>query len=332
MMMNQLIKKFPAQIKEAIEIGETATIRPHHFQIHKVVMAGMGGSAIGGSFVADIIAEECISPYIVVSAYHLPAYVDKHTLVIISSYSGNTEETVSALEQAIATGSKVVCIASGGKVKEIALQQKLDFIELPSGWPSPRACLGFSLVQQLYVLYYLGLVSKVSIVNIKSASDLLNFEQEDIMMKAEKLAALIFQKMPVLYTCNRTESVAVRWRQQLNENAKILCWHNVIPEMNHNELVGWKNKHENLAVIFLRYKDDVRNNQIRMDFTKQIVTTLAFNVIEIYAKGQTLPEKMIYLTHLGDWVSWYLALQNKVDPSEIKVIDSLKLELEKNKI
>lgn len=331
-MMDQLITKFPAQLKEALEIGEAASVRPHHFQLNKAIMCGMGGSGIGGAFVADIIADECTCPYIVNSSYTLPTYVDKFTLVVVSSYSGNTEETIVSLEQAITKGAKIVCIASGGKIKEIAQSHDLDFIELPSGWPSPRACLGFSLVQQLFILHKLGLISRSSIDSIKTASDLLNFEQDDIKIKAEKLAYLLSNKMPVLYTADRLESVAIRWRQQLNENSKILCWHHVIPEMNHNELVGWKHKQNDVTVIFLRYKDDSRKNQIRMDLTKQIVTPLAQNVIEIYAKGQTLAEKMMYMTHLGDWVSWYLSLNQNVDASEIQVIEFLKTELEKSKI
>jgi len=331
-MMDQLIKKFPAQLKEAIEIGEKAVIHPHTKPIHKVVMAGMGGSGIGGEYVSDMICDECTVPYIVHSSYKLPAYTDENTLVIISSYSGNTEETLSALVQATQTKAKIVCIASGGKIIEYAISNSLDYIKLPSGWPSPRACLGFSMVAQLFVLNKLGLISHATIDQVRMSSDLLSFEQEDIMQKAEKLAGLLVKKTPVIYTTDRNESVAIRWRQQINENAKVLCWHHVIPEMNHNELVGWKLKNEDLAVIFLRNRDDLKKNQIRIDISKQIISKLAPTVIEIYSKGQSLTEKMMYLTHLGDWVSWYLAKLNNVDASEIQVIDFLKAELEKSNI
>jgi len=188
------------------------------------------------------------------------------------------------------------------------------------------------VVCQLYVLYHLHLISEKIIDNIKTAADLLSFEQEDIMSKAEKLAELIANKLPVIYTADRLSSVAVRWRQQINENGKMLCWHHVLPEMNHNELVGWKHKQENVAVIFLRYRDDLKQVQLRTDLTKQIITALAPQVIEIYAKGQTTADKMMYMTHLGDWLSWYLAQKNNVNASEIQVIDFLKAELEKFKI
>lgn len=330
--MDQLIKKFPSQLREAIDIGEAASIRPHHFGIHQVVLVGMGGSAIGGAYVADLIADEAKCPYIVCNSYTVPAYVDKHTLVIVSSYSGNTEESISALEMALTRDAKVVCMSSGGKLKAIADRKDLDFIALPSGWPSPRACVGYSIVCQLFVLYHLRLISRMIIENVKIASDLLLFEQEDIISKADKLADVIVKHLPVIYTSDRMASVAVRWRQQINENAKMLAWHHVLPEMNHNELVGWKQQNEHLVVIFLRYKDDLRQVQLRTDLTKKIITPLAHHVIEIFAKGQSMAEKMMYMTHLGDWLSWSLAQKNHVDASEIDVIDTLKRELESSKI
>lgn len=327
--MDQLIKKFPAQLKEALEIGEAAIVSSHSNEIQNIIMAGMGGSGIGGAFVADIISGECKCPFNVVSGYILPAYINANTLIIISSYSGNTEETLSALQQALKSEAKIVCIASGGKIIDLAREAGLDYIILPSGWPSPRACLGFSLVQQLYILFKLGLISKSSIEQIRTAVDLLIFEQDDIIQKASKISDLLYKKMPVIYTTDRAESISIRWRQQINENSKMLCWHHVLPEMNHNELVGWKSKHEDIAVIFLRNRDDLKRNQIRMDITKQIVGQYASTVIEIYSKGQSLTEKLMYLVHLGDWVSWHLAQLNNVDASEIMVIDQLKKELDK---
>nr|HMU06096.1 SIS domain-containing protein [Saprospiraceae bacterium] len=270
-MMDQLIKKFPAQLREAIEIGEKAVIHPHTKPIHKVIMAGMGGSGIGGAYVADLISDECSVPYIIQSSYKLPAYTDENTLVIVSSYSGNTEETIAAMEQSILAKAKVVCIASGGKIIDKALAHKLDHLNLPKGWPSPRACLGFSMVGQLFVLNKMGLISHNIIDQVRVAADLLSFEQEDIMQKAEKLAGLLVKKTPVIYTTDRNESVAIRWRQQINENAKVLCWHHVIPEMNHNELVGWRNNRPDVAVVWLRNRDDFQRTAVRMNINKEIV-------------------------------------------------------------
>ena len=152
---------------------------------------------------------------------------------------------------------------------------------------------------------------------------------EEIKNKAEKIAALIKGKIPVIYTSDRMEAVAVRFRQQINENSKFLAWHHVIPEMNHNELVGWKDVYDNIAVIYFRNKDDFRRNAVRMDINKEVISKYCDSIIEIYSKGQSLVEKSMYFVHLGDWVSWYLAELRGVDALEVNVIDHLKGELAK---
>ena len=328
-MMNQLIERFPAQLKEALQIGEEATIRAHSHSINKAYVAGMGGSGIGADFVAEFIVAECKIPYLVGKGYDTPAYIDQNTLFIASSYSGNTEETLNSINQVLLSGAKIICIASGGKLIELAKTHGLDYILLPGDWPSPRACLGFSLVQQLFVLNKLGFISMTTIDQVKSSIDLLKYDQDEIKNKAEKIANIIFKKTPIIYTSDRMESVAVRFRQQINENSKALCWHNVVPEMNHNELVGWKDRNDDLAVIFFRNKDDYKRNSIRMDINKETYIKYTNTIIEIYSKGQNLVERSMYLVHLGDWVTWYLAELRGVDSIEVRVIDHLKTELAK---
>lgn len=224
-------------------------------------------------------------------------------MYIASSYSGNTEETLSALAQVADSGAKIVCISGGGKLIALAKERGYDYIQMPGDWPSPRACLGYSLVQQLYVLYKLNIIGRTTIDQIKSSIDLIKYDQDEMKNKAEKIAALIKGKIPVIYTSDRMEAVAVRFRQQINENSKFLAWHHVIPEMNHNELVGWKDVYDNIAVIYFRNKDDFR----RMDINKEVISKYCDSIIEIYSKGQSLVEKSMYFVHLGDWVSWYLA-------------------------
>ena len=328
-MMDQLIERFPAQLIEALEIGEAATIHPHSETINKIYVAGMGGSGIGANFVAEFIVDECKLPYMIGKGYNSPAFIDKNTLYIASSYSGNTEETLSALAEIAHTGAKIVCITSGGKLLALAKEKGYDYIAVPGNWPSPRACLGYSLVQQVYVLYKLGFISRTIVDQIKSSIDLVKYDQDEIKNKAEKIAKLIHGKIPVIYTTDRMESVALRFRQQVNENSKYLAWHHVIPEMNHNELVGWKDSFENLAVIYFRNKDDYNRNAVRMDINKEIISKLCSTVIEIYSKGQSLVERSIYFVHLGDWISWYLAELRGVDALEVNVIDYLKGELGK---
>lgn len=328
-MMDQLIERFPAQLTEALEIGENAFIKEHDKPINKIYVAGMGGSGIGANFVAEFIVGECKLPYLIGKSYDSPAFIDENTLYIASSYSGNTEETLSALSQVADSGAKIVCISGGGKLIALAKEKGYDYIQMPGDWPSPRACLGYSLVQQLYVLYKLNIIGKTVIDQLKSSIDLIKYDQDEIKSKAEKIAALMKGKIPVIYTTDRMEAVAVRFRQQVNENSKYLAWHHVIPEMNHNELVGWRDVYTNIAVIYFRNKDDYRRNAVRMDINKEVISKYCDTIIEIYSKGQSLVEKSMYFVHLGDWISWFLAEQRGVDALEVNVIDHLKGELSK---
>lgn len=322
-MMDQLIARFPAQLEEALVIAKQAKLREYS-AITRVFVTGLGGSGIGGNFVAEFIRNECPLPYIVGKSYDIPHWIGPETLAIVSSYSGNTEETLSAYEKLKDTGAQIIVVASGGKLIENAQKDGFDFIQLPNNWPSPRACLGFSIVQQLGILTRLGIIPSYHLTQIASASTLIAEHVETIREKAEKIAGLLIGKTPVIYSTDRCESVAVRFRQQINENAKMLCWHHVIPEMNHNELVGWRDNREDLAVIFLRFKDDYDRNKTRIEINKEIISHYTNTTLEIFPLGESLIEQAIYHVHLGDWISCYLAGLHGVDAMEVRVIDFLK--------
>ena len=328
-MMDQLIDRFPEQLIEAMQIGEAANMSEHTEPLNKVYVAGLGGSGIGADFVAEFVRESCPIPYTVGKGYTIPKYVDKNTLAICSSYSGNTEETLNAYNQMLETGAKIVIISSGGKLIKEAQERGFDYIQVPGNWPSPRACLGYSVVQQLYVLNKLGFIDDTFKAELKSAIDLIKFDKEDIQQSAKKVADRIYDKVPIIYTTDRMESVAVRLRQQINENSKMLCWHHVVPEMNHNELVGWTEAHPDMAVIYLRNQDDYNRNQVRIKINQEIISKYSETIIDIYSKGNSLIEKAMYLVHLGDWISWYLSELKGVDAIEVNVIDYLKSELAK---
>jgi glucose/mannose-6-phosphate isomerase len=328
-MMDELIKKFPAQLKEALEIGANAKINAPKTNIHNIFVAGLGGSGIGANFVSEFIKSECKVPFTIGKSYDIPASVDQHTLAIASSYSGNTEETLASFYAMEKTGAKIVVISSGGKLIQLAQEKSYDYIQLPDNWPSPRACLGYSMVQQLFILQKLDLISDTFISHLKASTELLNFDQEEIGKLAFEIAQQLHDKIPVIYTTDRMESAAIRLRQQINENSKMLCWHHVIPEMNHNELVGWSQQNKSLAVVYLRNEDDLKKNKVRIEINKKIIAKYTDTIIEVFSKGNSLIEKAIYFVHLADWISWHLSVLNKVDASEIKVIDYLKSELGK---
>lgn len=327
--MDKMIARFPAQLEEALDIAGNISLKKHTSPLRSVLISGLGGSGIGGNYVQDLVRTECKLPIIVNKGYAAPAWVNKHTLAICSSYSGNTEETLATFQQLLGSGAKIVCIASGGKLIELARQHGLDYVQVPGGWSSPRACLGYSIVAQLGVLRAAKLIGSRVFRQIGAAQKLLVKDQADIRKRAEKLAGFLAEKTPILYIADHLESVAMRWRQQINENAKMLCWHHIIPEMNHNELVGWRNNRPDVAVVWLRNRDDFSRTAVRMSINKEIVEHLTNTSIELWSKGKSLPEKALYLTHLGDWMSYYLALVRDVDPVEIKVIDYLKGELAK---
>ena len=327
-MMDQLIARFMDQLEEALEIGRKAVIKPAS-GIQNIYVAGLGGSGIGADFVAAFIAKTCKVPFNVKKGYSVPAYVGPHTLAIASSYSGNTEETLISYDLIKAAGARLICIASGGKIIERAIADGNDYVQVPGNWPSPRACLGYSLTVQLWILNHLGFITDQPIREIQSSITLLRNESANIKAEAEKIAARLHHHIPVIYIEDRMEPVAVRMRQQINENSKALCWHHVVPEMNHNELVGWTEKNSNLAVVYLRNEDDYSRNALRMDINKNIISKYADDIIEIYSKGNTMIERALYLVHLGDWVSWYLAQLRGKDALEVNVIDYLKGELSK---
>lgn len=329
MNMEKLIANFPEQIEEAIEIGENAKIDTQHkYQIQNILVTGLGGSGMGAEIVNDLTAHELPLPFGVNKNYHLPAYVGKHTLLIASSYSGNTEETLTALNQALHQKANITCITSGGKMLEIAQKNNLNYIQLPNGMP-PRACMGYSFVQQLYILKNYQFLTTNFTKQLQQTVQFLKQQNAYIKEQADQLAEKIHPLLPIIYAPDGYTSAAVRWRQQINENAKMLCWHHTIPEMNHNELVGWKTPNPEQCVLFLTAPNIFNRTAYRIQINQQIIQQYCPNIFTINAQGTTKTEQIMYLTYFGDWLSWYLSTYRKVDAMEVKVIDFLKNELGK---
>jgi len=321
--MKQLIQAFPTQLQEALIIGQSYRFQTAKTEFKNVVLTGLGGSGIGGSIVQNYVADKMSVPFLVNKDYFLPSFVNKDTLVIASSYSGNTEETLSAVNQALKAKATVVCITSGGKLSEISKKKNLDCILLPAGMP-PRSCLGYSMTQVLYILQHFGYINNDFEKGIKASIKLLVSEEKDIQKQSKALAKKLIGKTPIIYSAGNFEGVAVRFRQQINENGKMLCWHHVIPEMNHNELVGWRDKDNTRVVVFLRNEDDYARTQMRMDINKPVIKKYTPNIIELWSKGKSYFEKVFYIVNLTDWCSVYLADLHEVDAMDIKVIDHLK--------
>lgn len=326
--MNDLIAGFTGQLREAISISEKASLNSTTSPVRNVVITGLGGSGIGGTIVSQLTDKHSPVPVLVNKDYFLPAFIGPETLVIVSSYSGNTEETLEALEAAIDKGAKITCITSGGKVSDRAREAGLDLITIPGGMP-PRSCLGYSFTQLLYVLHFHGLIDGGFREDLHHAIELLDSEQEEIRSIARNVAAQLTGKLPVIYCEARYEGVAIRLRQQINENSKMLCWHHVLPEMNHNELVGWTEPHPEAVVLLFHCEDDYYRTRKRMEITAEIVQKYKAGVCELHARGSSQLQRSLYLIHLGDWISWFIAEIKGIDATEVKVIDYLKGELGK---
>ena len=328
--MKELIAAFPGQLEEALRIAQNYSFTTPAETPSNVVLTGLGGSGIGGSIVQNYIFDKLKVPFVVNKDYFLPAFVNANSLVIVCSYSGNTEETLMAMKMAIKAKAKIVCITSGGEVQALAKKHKLDCIIVPGGMP-PRSCVGYSIVQILSVLKHFGLLKTKFTAEIKSAVTLIQSERKAIEKKAQTLAKKLADKIVVIYSAQDYEGLAIRVRQQINENSKMLGWHGAIPEMNHNELVGWKEKTDALAVLLLRNEDDYERVQTRMEINKKIIRKYTSNINEVYSKGESYWEKLFYFIHLTDWLSVFLADLHEVDATEVKVIDFLKGSLAESK-
>jgi len=334
--MRNLLLEFPAQVDDAVRIGMRSQVRLNRAAIRNIVVTGLGGSAIGGDLLRSYLAGQLVIPFIVNRQYLLPEFVDAKSLVVVSSYSGNTEETISAHADAVKRRAQVVCISSNGEIERRARKYRQPVITIPKGFP-PRAALGYSFFPLLVTLAKNRLIGSQdtaiaeTIALLKKKSRL--YGSVTPGNPALRIARQLHAKLPVVYSsADHFDAVNVRWRGQLAENAKVLAFGHVLPEMNHNELVGWnvlKPLMAKMAVIVLRDKDDHKRVTLRMDITKEVIRPHAAKIIDVESEGRSLLARMFSLITLGDWVSFHLAILNKVDPTPVKVIDYLKNELGK---
>ncbi len=326
--MKELIEDFTKHIEESIKISNNSTLNPFNGNINNVLICGLGGSGIGGSIISQVVVQDANCPITINKDYKIPAFVNQNTLVICCSYSGNTEESLEMLEQAEAKNASIACVTSGGELEDIAKSKNYNYIIIPGGHP-PRAAFGLAFPPLFFLLSHYGIISKNYTDQFINAINTINTEEENIIAEAKAIAEQLINKIPIIYADANYEGVAVRFRQQINENAKMLCWHHVIPEMNHNELVGWTTKNDDLAVVLFRNDDDYYRTQKRIDINKTVFDKYTSTIIEVHSKGGSHLEKSLYLIHLGDWVSYLIAEKKGIDVTEVDVITHLKNELAK---
>ena len=336
--MLEVIEKFPEQCLDAVRIGSSFKVPDEFCREYKfIVCTGLGGSAIGADIVRSYVSDESKAPVFVNRNYTLPNFVGKESLVIAISYSGNTEETLSAYSDAKKRGAKIITITSGGNLKEIASNDGVPAIIIPGGL-QPRCALGYSLFPLLILLSKIGVVSGQERHIEEAIGILTKLRDETIGMDipkekniAKAIAGSIYAKFPVIYGAqDHMDCVITRWKGELAENSKTLSSGHVIPEMNHNEIVGWefpaKTLKDFIAVI-LRDSGDSTRISLRLDVTKKIIKNAGIETIEVRSAGKSLLGRMLSLIYIGDFMSYYLAVLNGTDPTPVERINYLKKEL-----
>lgn len=327
----------PKHYEEAAKIAEALEL--NYPKPKAVVVAGMGGSAIGGELLKDWSRYKLKIPIEVCREYSLPAYVDKKTLTFIVSYSGETEETLSIFLEAIKRKCMAVCISSGGTLLEFAEKMQLPKLQVQAGIP-PRAALPYLFIPMLMFLEKLGLVSEAS-VEISEAIQVIrqvcseNAPQKPLIENlSKKLASNLHGTIPVVYGFEFFRSVTQRFKQQFNENSKVPSKWEIFPELNHNEVVGWEKAEEFakcFSAIILRDKSEPKEILCRIEATKELMLGKTAGTYEVWSRGEAQLAKMLSTTLIGDFTSVYLALLRGVDPTPVETIAALKKRISKTR-
>jgi glucose/mannose-6-phosphate isomerase len=330
--MRDLIEKFPTQLNDAIVYLSTMDRSAHetvaqNFSPSGVLIIGMGGSGIGGAIVEGILSQSSKIPVLSCADYSIPGWVCESTLVVACSYSGNTEETIEAVKIASERGAKISVVTSGGVLSEMAKEKDWPIVTMPGGHP-PRSQFGRGFTGLTWTLKQFSVFSEKMYSDLESSPAFLNTMVETIIEQAGSLADLVENKIIMIYSDTSTGGIATRMRQQLNENAKLLVNTHVLPEMNHNDLVGWDSgTNEHVAIIIRTPEDNIRS-RFRMDFCSDIFRELEADVIMIDAVGENQMQRLMYLNQLSDWLSLLLAERSGTCPVDIKNIIRLKSALE----
>ncbi len=334
-----LIDNFPSQCEEAVKIGmdfERYQVSSH---INTIVISGLGGSAIGGDILKRFMEQKIKIPIIVNRSYDLPNFVNENTLIFTVSYSGNTEETISVFNKALKSNARIIALTSGGALAELSRKHNVPCITIPEGLP-PRASLAYLFFPLLIFLQNSGILTGDIFPDINEAIDVLketrlNFvaSQPIKYNQAKQLAIKLFNRVPVIYgSCSLTGAISLRWRNQINENAKTFAIHNIFPEINHNEIMAWATLERftsGFYVVILQDKDDIDRIKKRIKITKDMISSKVSGISELYSQGNSILARLFSLIYMGDFVSFYLAILYGIDPIPTPEIDLLKRELSK---
>ena len=319
----------PEQLRDAKWKVESAQLQPWD-SAGGLIVAGMGGSGVGGLLARAMLGDHASRPILSVREYGLPAWTTPDTTVLCASYSGNTEETLACYEAAGALGARRVVVTSGGRIAELARADGVPVIPVAGGF-QPRAAVAYMTVAALEVAGLCGAGPRMG-SELDVAAD--HLEQLVVEWGAEgpedsqakTLARALADTVPVIAGSGLTQPIAYRWKCQLNENAKVPAYHHELPELDHNELVGWQSAAAlgRFAAVFLDDADTHPRVQERIALTRELVSGQATGTFVVASRGRTTVERVFSLVLLGDLVSLYVAVLRGVDPTPVDVIEELK--------
>lgn len=334
------VERFADQCRDAWEIGRAASPLPDAAGVDSVVVLGMGGSGVSGDVVQAVVEPRLGLPFRTIKHYGpLPGWVDRNTLVFAVSYSGTTEETIAALEDAQHRGARCVAVSSGGTLEERARDGGFAHVKIPTGL-QPRASLGYLTIPLLAVLGRMELIPDPTDdveEAIKVAADIAarcHRERPIAENPAKNLARRISGRIPVVYGGPGLGGVAAyRFKCDLNEYGKTLAFWNYLPELDHNEIVGWNQladvTRERMAIVLLRDKGDGDRIDLRFQITRRLIENNAADVIEVHSEGSSELARILSLVLVTQLVAIYVGLGYGVDPGPVEVIQKLKSELRK---
>ncbi|MBI3318621.1 MAG: bifunctional phosphoglucose/phosphomannose isomerase [Candidatus Omnitrophica bacterium] len=329
------LKDFPAQCLSGWRLGLSWRVPEGLKKSDRFLVLGMGGSAIGADLLEGVATGELSRPVQVNRHYRLPAGVGRSTLVLCSSYSGNTEETLSAAGCALKRGARLVAVTSGGKLRRLARRRGFPLLLIPPGLP-PRAAVGFLSFAPLGLLSRLGWAPARLRSSVPAACEEAGrFIQRSLAPEvktadnpAKEIARSLEGRLPILYgSSGGWEGVTFRWRTQLEENAKTLAFHHLFPEATHNEISGWVQPRalvKKMTVLFLLDPAVHPRVRRRMEFTRRIIEAEGAKTLFIELKGSSRVSRLLKLIALGDFVSAYLGLLYRTDPTPVVRVEALK--------
>jgi glucose/mannose-6-phosphate isomerase len=330
---------FPALCRQAWQIAQEFKLPPDYSGFNKVVVLGMGGSAIGGDLVGSLVINESKVPILVCRDYNLPGYIDQATLVIASSFSGMTEETLTAFRQALRTPAKKLAVTTGGDLETLCNQNRVPVLTFHYD-AQPRAALPFSFFILLGLLGQTRVVRDFSpeingaFTDLNDMASKINENVPSMRNTAKEIAGRLQGRLAVIYGSGITAEAAHRWKGQINENSKATAFYELLSELNHNSVVGYPFPTDLPDHAFVVFLDSVlihERNRLRAAVTRQLLDQASIPYLTVQGQGDSALSQMMTLVLLGDYVSYYLALLNRADPTPVQSISFLKKSLAEHK-